>query len=65
MKQPTSPARNRKMTLAPWDNSGLRERLEADAVEASRRAVELELRDVARGRDPERPARRLLGRRRS
>jgi hypothetical protein len=65
MQQPTTTARNPKMTLAPWDNSGLRERLETDAAEAPRRAVELELRDMARKRDPKRPARRLLRGRRS
>jgi hypothetical protein len=47
--------RHPKMSLAPWDNSGLRDRLggaEA-AIEEARGSVEFELCEVARRRDGE------------
>jgi len=53
-------ARHPKMSLAPWDNSGLRDRLggaEA-ATDEARGSVELELCEVARRRESERGKRR-------
>ena len=59
----TAKRRHPKTTLAPWDNSGLRDRLSGAGVEG--RADELELTRVARERhgepsptDPEDEARR-------
>jgi hypothetical protein len=65
MTEPDETAKRRhpKTTLAPWDNSGLRDRLSGADVEGG--AVELELTQVARERngepsptDPEDEARR-------
>ena len=53
-------ARHPKMSLAPWDNSGLRDRLGSAeaATDEARGSVELELCEVARDREDERGKRR-------
>ena len=53
MSEPDETAKRRhpKTTLAPWDNSGLRDRLSGADVEGG--AVELELTRMARERDGE------------
>jgi hypothetical protein len=55
--------RQPKMSLAPWDNSGLRDRLDgSEASDEPRGSVELELCEVARRRDEGRPKRHRLRR---
>ena len=56
MSEPDETATRRlpKTTLAPWDNSGLRDRLSEAEVEGG--AVELELCRMARERDEETPS---------
>ena len=52
-------ARHPKTTLAPWDNSGLRDRLSGAGVDG--KAVELELCKVVRERDEEQPSPKAAG----